>query len=293
MTTAKKFVSEAVSPLDAQQRNREWWESNPMTYDWEKTLQIGPGTLGWYDEIDRRFLESAYYAKGKDGRPFGRFLKPAFVAGKQVLEIGCGMGTHAEMLIRNGAYLTAVDQTTLAVESVRRRVDLKELDAEVLQQDAERLTLQNKIFDFVWTWGVIHHSRSTERCVDEIARVLKPGGRLMMMVYYRPSLAYYLHCGLIRGIFMGQLLRHSLDEIYVDSSDGFYARVFTKPELHALLSKYFHSLQISVVGLKAELYPIPRNRFKVALERLTPDWLAEAILGRFGSMVVVEGIRSA
>jgi len=51
-------------------------------------------------------------------------------------------------------------------------------------------------------------------------------------------------------------------------------------------------LQITVVGLKAELYPIPRNSFKIALERVTPDWLAKAILGKFGSMVVVEAIRS-
>ena len=83
-----------------------------------------------------------------------------------------------------------------------------------------------------------------------------------------------------------------MHQIYVNSSDGFYARVFTKPEMHTLLSKYFHDLRLTVVGLKGELYPIPRNGFKVALERFTPDWLAAAVLGRLGSMVVVEAIRS-
>src|SRR6266478_5651080 len=160
MTAGKSAGGRAVVSLDPQQVNREWWESNPMTYDWEKTLQIDPGTLKWYDEIDRRFLESAYYAAGQNDQPFGRFLKPEFVSGKQVLEIGCGMGTHAEMLVRSGAHLTAVDQTTPAVESVRRRIALKELSAEVSQQDAENLTFQDNVFDFVWTWGVIHHSSS-------------------------------------------------------------------------------------------------------------------------------------
>ena len=291
MTTAKSFVSKAVNWLDSQQGNREWWESNPMTYDWEKTLQISPGTLEWYGEIDRRFFDSAFYARGKNGEPFGRFFTPASVRGKQVLEIGCGMGTHAEMLIRNGAHLTAVDQTTFAVESAARRLTLKQLDAQVSQQDAENLSFRDRSFDFIWTWGVIHHSRSTERCLDQIARVLRPGGRLVMMVYYRPSLVYYLHCGLIRGILMGKLVRHSLHQIYVDSTDGFYARVFTKSELHALLSKKFHSLKMTVVGLKAELYPIPRSRSKIILERLTPDWLANTFLRRFGSMIVIEAIR--
>jgi len=277
---------------DAQQASRKWWESNPMTYDWEQTLHIEPGTLKWYDEIDRRFLKSAYYAAGQNGRPFGRFLKPDLVSGKQVLEIGCGMGTHAEMLLRNGARLTAIDQTELAVESTRRRLDLKHLEAQVLQQDAENLTLPDQSFDVVWTWGVVHHSSSTEQCVSEISRVPRRGGRLTMMVYYRWSLVFYLHCGFIRGILLGKLLRQSLEQIYVNASDGFYARVFSKSELRSLLERHFHSLQISVVGLKAELYPIPRNHLKIALERITPNWLAKVILGKFGSMVVVEAIRS-
>jgi SAM-dependent methyltransferase len=202
------------------------------------------------------------------------------------------MGTHAEMLVRRGAHLTAIDQTTFAVKSTKRRLALGNLAAEVSQQDAETLGFRDASFDVVWTWGVIHHSRSTERCVDQIARVLRPGGRLLMMVYYRPSLVYYLHCGLIRGVLMGKLLRHSLDQIYLSSSDGFLARVFNKSELRDILSKTFHSLEMTVVGLKAELYPIPRSRFKIGLERCTPDWLANAILRHFGSMIVVEAIRS-
>jgi SAM-dependent methyltransferase len=262
-----------------------------MTYDWEGTLNIQPRTAAWFDEIDRRFLESAYYANGATGNPFGRFLSPELVNGKIVLEIGCGMGTHAEMLIRAGARLVAVDQTRFAIESVRRRLSLRQLDGTVLPQDAENLAFRDSSFDVVWTWGVIHHSRSTERCVEEIARVLKPGGRAMVMMYYRPSLVYYVHCGLIRGILMGRLLRQKLAEIYEESTDGFYARTFTKAELRELLANRFRDITISVVGLKAELYPIPRSAAKVAIERWTPDWLANAILRRVGSMVVVEAVR--
>ena len=292
MTAAKNFAGQAAGTLDPQHGNREWWESNPMTYDWEETLQIQPGSREWYREIDRRFLESAYYAKGPAGDAFGRFLRPEFVRGKRVLEIGCGMGTHAEMLVRAGAHFTAIDQTGFAVKATKSRLDLLRRGGQVIRQDAESLAFADNSFEFVWTWGVIHHSNSTERCVAEIARVLKPGGRLMMMVYYRPSLVYYLHCGLLRGILMGQLFRKSLQRIYVDASDGFYARVFNKAELKQVVGRYFRDLKITVVGLKAELYPLPRTGFKLMLERFTPDWVANMVLGRFGSMVVIEAVRS-
>jgi 2-polyprenyl-3-methyl-5-hydroxy-6-metoxy-1,4-benzoquinol methylase len=55
--------------------------------------------------------------------PSDAFARRSLVYGKQVHEIGCGVGTHAEMLIRNDAQVTAVDQTTFALRSTHRRRD--------------------------------------------------------------------------------------------------------------------------------------------------------------------------
>jgi ubiquinone/menaquinone biosynthesis C-methylase UbiE len=275
---------------DAQQKNVSWWESNPMTYDWQDTLRLPLGSRAWYEEIDRRFLSASYFANGQDGGPFGRFMRPEYVAGKDVLEVGCGMGTHAAMLARAGARLTAIDLTERAVEVTRHRFDVFNLTASIQRADAERLMFTDRSFDLAWSWGVIHHSASFESCLAEITRVLKPGGRLMLMVYYRPSIVYYINNGLIRGILMGKLLSKSLQQIYVESGDGAYARVFTKRELRTHLDPAYRDIKFSVVGLKAELFPIPRTRFKERLESRTPDWLASAVLGRCGSMIVAEAV---
>jgi len=215
-----------------------------MTYDWQGTLAVEPGSRGWFEEIDRRFLASAYYAKGSDGRPFERFMRSADVNGKEVLEVGCGMGTHAAMLARAGARLTGIDLTEKAVETTRRRFEIFGLHGDIQRADAENLPFLSDSFDMVWSWGVIHHSSSMEKCLSEIWRVLRSRGRLLLMVYYRPSLVYYLHNGLIRGVLMGQLLRRSLSEIYVSAADGFYARVFNKKELRTLFSSAFDQVQI-------------------------------------------------
>jgi SAM-dependent methyltransferase len=273
------------------QPDREWWQDNPMTYDWEETLSVERFSSAWYDEIDRRFFESAYYAQPDGAPPFAGFMPEESVCGKRVLEIGCGMGTHAELLTRRGAQLTAIDRTTFAVEATTRRLEMKGLPHDVRLVDAEVLPLPDRQFDVVWTWGVIHHSRSTEAIVRNIARVLKPGGSLRMMVYYRPSLVYWLHCGFIRGVLMGQLFRKSVDQIYVDQTDGFYARTFNKREMVRLLGDSFDHPRFTVVGMKAELYPIPRTSFKVKLENATPNRFARGILSRWGSMIYAEATR--
>jgi SAM-dependent methyltransferase len=280
-----------VKLSEAQTKNWSWWEDNPMTYDWERTLRLSPGSREWFEEIDRRFLNCSYFAKNKEGEPFGRFLKPEFVADKDVLEIGCGMGTHASMLVRAGARLTAVDLTERAVEATHHRFELFSLNGRIERADAENLPFADARFDFVWSWGVIHHSSRFEACLAEIARVLRPNGRLMLMVYYRPSIVYYVNCGLIRGLLLGQLRRKSLQQIYEQSSDGFYARVFNRADLRHLLANYFSNIMLDVVGLKAELYPIPRTKFKEALENATPDWFARLILDRWGSMIVAQAVR--
>jgi len=281
--------SENIMEVTEEQKlNQMWWQQNPMTYDWQGTLKLSPYTREWYDEIDRRFLAASYFAKGADGSPFGRFLRSEYVANKDVLEIGCGMGTHAAMLARCGARITAIDLTEKAVETAKHRFEIFGLQGEIKQADAEQLLFPDGSFDFVWSWGVIHHSRSTESIVTEITRVLRPGGRVMIMVYYRPSLVYYLHAGLIRGVLLGKLWRHSLQDIYTAASDGFYARVFNKKELKSLLAPNYSNLRLTVVGLKPELFPIPRTRLKEQLEEFTPDWLASTVLSRAGSMIVVE-----
>ena len=262
-----------------------------MTYDWQETLRFVPGSPEWFEEIDRRFLVAAYFARGTDGTPFGRFLKPEAVAGKKVLEVGCGMGTHAALLAKAGARLAAIDITERAVEMTRRRFQIYGLSGRIEQADAEELPFADAAFDLVWSWGVIHHSSSPEKCLSEITRILRDGGRLLLMVYHRPSIVYYVHCGLIRGVLLGQLLYRSLEQIYVAASDGYYARVFSHKELMALLSSRYERISISVVGLKAELFPFPRRRVKERLEELTPDWLASAILSRWGSMIVVDAVK--
>src|SRR5206468_2314200 len=118
---------------------------------------------------------------------------------KDVLEIGVGNGSHAALLARHSGSFTGIDLTDYAVESTSKRLKCFGLAGIVRQMDAEQMPFADRSFDFVWSWGVIHHSSDTRKILSEIARVLRPGGRAVTMVYHRNWWNYYLFGGLING----------------------------------------------------------------------------------------------
>ena len=58
--------------------------------------------------------------------------------------------------------------------------------------DAENLDFENNTFDYIFSWGAIHHSADPEKIIKEIYRVLKNGGKGMIMVYNKNSLRFWL-----------------------------------------------------------------------------------------------------
>src|SRR5207245_4997879 len=66
--------------------------------------------------------------------------------------------------------------------------------------DAENLDFNDNSFDLVYSHGVLHHTPDTARAVREIHRVLRPGGRAVVMLYHRNSYNYRVN---IRGLRRG------------------------------------------------------------------------------------------
>lgn len=234
-----KNVTFSESQSDVKQNgNVEWWENHPMTYDWEDEKCTGEGTKEWFEEIDREFWDISKpfaHPNYPACTPFSRLIDYNSLADKQVLEIGCGMGSHAHELAKSGAVITAIDLTQKAVQMTQSRFELFGVDnATVQQADAERLPFPDDSFDFVWSWGVIHHSANTHCIVQEIKRVLKPGGKVAVMIYHRNSTRYYLH-GLYQGICKGKFLRYrTLYAVNMTFTDGYIARHYTRRDAKQL-----------------------------------------------------------
>ena len=268
----RKMKRTLEMPLqDVQENNRSWWTSNPMTYDWRGENRKEPLTLEWFDWMDSIFVHASRLF-ATDKTPFDRIIPFEQLNGKRVLEIGCGMGLHSELMTRAGAILTSIDLTPKAVQANKARMALKGLHWEVMQTDAEVLPFADDTFDFVWSWGVIHHSSRTGRIVRQIARVLKPQAECRLMVYNREG-------GEARIIFMRDYLlkfkwmKQSFDEVLHQGIDGFSARFYVMDQFEDLFRTFFKNASSRLVGQETDGVPLPRS-----LRRLLMPFVPESYL---------------
>ena len=137
-------------------------------------------------------------------------------------------------------------------------------------------------FDFIWSWGVIHHSANTRKIVEEIRRVLRPGGTATVMVYYRNFWNYYIFAGLFAGVIQGTLWKtKSLHQTRQTFIDGAIARYYTIPEWRSLVSDLFSVEDVKICGSKSELLPLPSGNFKTTLQSIIPNSLGRLFTNQF------------
>ena len=102
------------------------------------------------------------------------------------------------LVAKAGADYTGIDLTEAAIELARKRFALSQLNGEFRVSDAENLDFDDASFDLVYSHGVLHHTPDIEAAVREIYRVLKPGGRAIVMLYHRGSYNYRVGIRVLR-----------------------------------------------------------------------------------------------
>lgn len=107
-----------------------------------------------------------------------RFAEP-FVAGKRVLDYGCGSGYGAAKVSELAASVVAVDVAPDAIDYARTQFPASNLDFQVIDPAAP-LPFADASFDTVLSFQVFEHVADTERYLAEVRRVLVPGGTLIL-----------------------------------------------------------------------------------------------------------------
>jgi SAM-dependent methyltransferase len=108
-------------------------------------------------------------------------VDPRDLAGKLVLDAGCGGGRYARLLGRFGAKVVGVDLSSAVEKAASLCADLP--DVSILQGDLTRIPLAEGVFDLAFSIGVLHHGPDPRGAFAEVARRVKPGGLLAVWLY--------------------------------------------------------------------------------------------------------------
>jgi ubiquinone/menaquinone biosynthesis C-methylase UbiE len=170
---------------------RDFWNGNPC----QSELSQRTDRCEYFEEISRkRFCGREWHVPTV--AQFGAF------AGKDVLEIGCGIGTDGVEFAKRGARYIGMDLTPNSIRLARERFALFNVAGQFEVANAEeRIPFPDDTFDHIYSFGAIHHSPRTEAIVDEMYRVLRPGGTFTVMVYNRSSINYRIEIMALRKAF--------------------------------------------------------------------------------------------
>ncbi|HEX2450380.1 MAG TPA: class I SAM-dependent methyltransferase [Gemmatimonadales bacterium] len=166
-----------------------FWDANPCGAG---TVAAEPGTLEFFLQYERyRYADEPYIQE---------LLDLDGVRGKRVVEIGCGLGTDGVQFTRAGALYAGVDLTPVGARLTYRNHALRGLPARTVTASVEDLGIASSSIDLVYSHGVLHHTPGIDRAVDEIWRILRPDGRLHLMLYHKHSFNYLVSIQVLRRL---------------------------------------------------------------------------------------------
>jgi SAM-dependent methyltransferase len=162
-SNAGRVVHRVAGPRESARANRRWWDAEARSYYAEHGGFLGDADFVWCPEGLRE----------AEVRLLGD------VAGRDVLEVGCGAAQCARWLVGQGAVVTALDV------SAGQLAQARELDARtgvrvdrLVQADVQRLPFRDAAFDVACSaFGGIPFVADSAGALAEVARVLRPGGR--------------------------------------------------------------------------------------------------------------------
>lgn len=137
--------------------------------------QAEPYTLQWYLEIEQQ-------RHGRQGRWIPRLLEFAKHSGETLLGIGAGLGTDWIQYARYGAKVVVCSSSSDQLALVRRNFALRDLIGRFLHAPPTAIPLENSSIDVACLHGLPVEVGAPDGLVEEIYRVLKPGGKVLAVM---------------------------------------------------------------------------------------------------------------
>lgn len=245
---------------------REYWSEN--IHDIEIT-QYPTGTIEYFDELESyRFKKLEYLPS---------IINFNGYQGKRVLEVGCGLGIDLVRFARGGAIVTGIDLVDSIIQLAKKNFELNKINGELLTMNGEDLRFNDNSFDVVYAHGVLAYTTNPMKMIDEVHRVLKPGGKAILMMYHRNSWLFF-----VAEIFGFKLGREDAPVFKTYSLEEFKKMLGVFSHIETFIVRFPVKTGIHK-GLKASIY----NNLFVPFFNLIP----KPMVRLFGAHLIAKAIK--
>lgn len=172
---------EAARPLSGHVFPAESLRADEVDFESRISGLFSDVWVGFTDEV---YFDQSYEFTRERMKRNGVDAEKLF-AGKTVVDAGCGSGKYSAAIARLGAAkVVGVDIGAKGLDFARQKAKQVPYGNRIEYVEASLLDipLPNASVDMVWSNGVIHHTLDYERCLQEFARIVKPGGELYLYV---------------------------------------------------------------------------------------------------------------
>ncbi len=159
---------------------KKYWDKQPCNIKHSKKIFL---SKEYFDEVKKkRYFVESHIPK------FAEFKK---YKNKNVLEIGCGIGTDGIEFIKNGSNYIGVELSKNSLDIFKERIKVLKLShfkSNLILSDAENLSKIPKInYDLIYSFGVIHHTPNMKKSFDEIYKLSNKKTEIKIMLYAKNS----------------------------------------------------------------------------------------------------------
>ncbi len=161
---------------------REFW--NNHVHDW-KVAKSPAGTLEFFQEIEEYRFEKLHYLP--------KVVNFSGYKDKKILDVGCGTGNDLTRFAKGGAEVTGIDLAAHSIDLAKNNFAMRKLQGSFQVMDGEKMEFPDNSFDMVYCHTVLHFTPNPQKMINEINRVLKPGGEAILMTVNRKSWLNFMH----------------------------------------------------------------------------------------------------
>ena len=211
-------------------KSKSVWGANPAGWTFGNNYE--KGTKEFFESVlTKRFAyECDWFDEVVN---FKRFQN------KKVLEVGYGAGYDAYMFCKHGANYTGIDITPENRAIATKHLSYYGYNSNFLCMDIEKMSFDEE-FDYVFSFGVLHHTPNVTKALENIYRALKKGGEAQIIVYNKHSIFYWLNLFFTQWILKRGFLKRTLAEQrslieFTKSAEKPLVNVYSKKEFSKLM----------------------------------------------------------